>query len=137
MQITVAIASYMESIYILCLYTVPETSIKVSVTSSKSIMDIILYLNPQLLKLNIKLLEPLLNQNGILTEEERQYLQLPVTNHDKIQYLLMHLECKDIETQKDFIKAIYQSSQQSGGRMHCKIIKLFEKNGVKVCEENL
>ena len=137
MQITVAIASYMESIYILCLYTVPETSIKVSVTSNKSIMKIILSLNPQLLKLDIELLKPFLNQNGILTEEERQHLQLSGINNDKIQYLLVHLERKDSETQKDFIKAIYQSSQQSGGRMHCEIIKLFEKNGVKVCEENL
>ena len=96
-------------------------------------MDILFSLNPQLQKLNIELLIPYLNQYHVLTSEEREDLQINKPNNAKVQSLLNYLERKADDEQKDFIKAIYQSSLQPGGGMHCEIIKLLKENGI-ICE---
>ena len=99
-------------------------------------MDILFSLNPHLQKLNIELLIPYLNQYHVLTPGEREDLQIDKPNSTKVQSLLNYLDRKTDDEQKDVIKAIYQSSLQSGGGMHCKIIKLLKENGI-ICEQNL
>ena len=117
---------------------VSANQIEVSVTDSKNIMDIILTLNPQLQKLDIQLLEPYLNQYDVLTPNNRQYLQLDkYTNIEKMQYLVTQLESKAEEAQKGFIKAIYESSQESGGGKHREIIKLFQDKGITVTPQGM
>lgn len=100
-------------------------------------MDIILTLNHHLLKLDIQLLKPYLNEFDVLTLHDRQYLQLDKTDSEKIQYLVTQLESKADEAQKGFIKAIYKSSQEPGGGKHREIIKLFQDEGITVTPQGM
>ena len=123
---------------VIFMFYVSANQIEVSVTDSKNIMDIILTLNPQLQKLDTQLLEPYLNQYDVLTPNDRQYLQLDkCTNIEKMQHLVTQLESKDDEAQKGFIKAIYKSSQESGGGKHREIIKLFQDKGITVTPQGM
>ena len=110
----------------------PEIHIEVWVPENIKIMDILNSLHPQLVEfLDITLLVSYLSQNHVLTLNERQHLLLPsYTPIEKIQKLLLQLESKDDEEQKNFIKAIYESSKQQGGGNHHKIIKLFQRKGI-------
>ena len=121
----------------LFMFYVSANQIEVSVTDNKNILDIILTLNPQLQKLDTQLLEPYLNQYDVLTPNDRQHLQLDKTNIEKMQYLVTQLESKDDEAQKGFIKAIYESSQESGGGKHREIIKLFQDKGITVTPQGM
>ena len=100
-------------------------------TPSPSLMDIIYQLNPQMIKyINMVSLIPFLNKYGILTSEERFYLN---NNHksptEKVNYLLQYLESKNEETVKDFLKALKEASEHSG---HTELCRLLREKGVKI-----
>ena len=100
-------------------------------TPSPSLMDIIYQLNPQMIKyINMVSLIPFLNKYGILTSEERFYLN---NNHksptEKVNYLLQYLESKGEETVKNFLKALKEASEHSG---HTELCRLLREKGVKI-----
>lgn len=101
------------------------------ITPTSSLMDIIYQLNPQMIKyINMVSLIPYLNKYGILTAEERHYLN---NNHksptEKVNYLLQYLESKGEETVKNFLKALKEAGEHSG---HTELCRLLRERGVKI-----
>ena len=100
-------------------------------TQTPSLMDIIYQLNPQMIKyINMVSLIPYLNKYGILTSEERFYLN---NNHksptEKVNYLLTYLESKDEKTVKSFLKALKEAREHSG---HTELCRLLRERGVEI-----
>ena len=96
-----------------------------------SLMDIIYQLNPQMIKyINMVSLIPYLNKYGILTQEERFYLN---NNHksptEKVNFLLTYLESKNEETVRNFLKAIKEAREHSG---HTELCRLLRERGIEI-----
>lgn len=101
-------------------------------------MDIVNNKNPELQELiNIGELLPHLIKYHILTNDEREHLEPSFlsTNNTKVRYLLSKLGSKGEKGQKNFVKAIYESSKKRGNTGHCEIIELFKNGGIIVREE--
>ena len=101
------------------------------ITPTSSLMDIIYQLYPQMIQyINMVSLIPYLNKYGILTAEERHYLN---NNHksptEKVNYLLQYLESKNEETVKNFLKALKEAREHSG---HTELCRLLREKGVKI-----
>ena len=100
-------------------------------------MDIVKKLNPELRRLiDIKELLPYLIKYHFLTKDETEHLEpeFKSTNSEKVQYLLSKLDSKGEMGQKNFVKALYESSKEEGNTGHCEIIELFENKGISVNE---
>ena len=110
--------------------------IQVSNNGTKSILDMITKMNPNLGQLiNITELLPYLIKYGILTKDEREKLELECkTNRKKIQDLLSLLNYKGEVGHTNFIIAIYESSKIQGNSGHCEIIELFKSEGISIIE---
>lgn len=96
-----------------------------------STMDIIYQLNPQMNKyINMVSLIPYLNKYGILTSEERFYLN---NSHksptEKVNYLLQYLEGKGDTTVQKFLSALKEASEHSG---HVELCRMLRQRGVKM-----
>lgn len=94
-------------------------------------MDIIYQLNPQMNKyINMVSLVPYLNKYGILTSEERFYLNSNSKSPtEKVNYLLQYLESKGEETIKKFLQALKEASEHTG---HIELCRLLRERGVEI-----
>ena len=101
------------------------------VVNTPSTMDIIYQLNPQMNKyINMVSLIPYLNKYGILTSEERFYLNNSSKSpSEKVNYLLQYLERKGEETVQKFLKALKDEREHSG---HVELCRLLKQAGVKL-----
>ena len=100
-------------------------------------MEIVNSKNPELQKLiTIGELLPHLIKYRILTNDEREHLEpdFQSTNSTKVRYLLSKLDSKGEIGQKDFVKAIYESSKKEGNTGHREIIELFKNGGIELRE---
>lgn len=94
-------------------------------------MDIIYQLNPQMNKyINMVSLIPYLNKYGILTSEERFYLNNNSKSPtEKVNYLLQYLEHKGEETVQKFLQALKDEREHSG---HVELCRLLKQAGAKM-----
>ena len=108
---------------------------QVSNNGTKSILDMITELNPNLQQhIDITELWPYLIKHRILTRNERQNLKLKSSESEKIQDLLSLLDHKGELGHTNFIKAIYESSKIPENSGHCEIIELFKSEGISIIE---
>jgi len=98
---------------------------------AKSIMDIIYQLNPQMIKyINMVSLIPYLNKYGILTSEERFYLNSSSKSPtEKVNFLLQYLESKSDDTVLKFLKALKDAREHTG---HIELCRLLKDKGVEI-----
>ena len=84
-------------------------------------MIAIYQLNPQMIRyINMVSSIPYLNKYGILTQEERFYLNNNRKSPtEKVNFLLTYLESKNEETVKNFLKAIKEAREHSGHTELC------------------
>ena len=94
-------------------------------------MDIIYQLNPQMNKyINMVSLIPYLNKHGILTSDERFYLNNSSKSpSEKVTFLLQYLERKGEETVQKFLQALKEEREHSG---HTELCRLLKQRGVKM-----
>lgn len=98
-------------------------------------MDIINELAPNFEEhMDVEQLLPYLIKYNVLARHEKQQLRLMEhTNCRKVQDLLSMLEQKNTKGQEDFIKALYESSQEQGsGGGHHKLIELLQNKGITI-----
>ena len=115
-----------------------ETAIQISITGERSIQDVIENWNPKLqnhITIQTDFLSYLIKYK-VLTKEEQQYLEpnFPVTESVKIRKLLSCLDSKSDEGQKNFVRALYESSKKPGYTGHVAIIELFKSEGILIDE---
>ena len=93
-----------------------------------STMEILYTLNPELEKyIDLVTLLPYMNRYGILTPEERRFLNNESNQH-RVSKLLGFLEKKNPETINNFVKAI---SEEPNHRGHKELCRLLKERGIK------
>ena len=114
-----------------------KTEIKVLINGDKTILEIVDKTSPELHKLiNIQQLFLHLIKYNILAQNEREHLgpKSTSTNFEKVQHLLSILISKGQEGQKNFLKALYESSKEEENTGHREIIEWFKKEGIDINE---
>ena len=103
-------------------------------------MEVIDELYPKLQEhINVQCLLSYLHKYNVLDSNENQRLMLIIlTPIEKAQKLLEMLRSKSPEGQENFVKALYESSQELGSSSgHHKIIQLFLTNGITIRQDYL
>ena len=118
-----------------------ETEIQISITGERSIQDVIENWNPKLqdhITIQTDFLSCLIKYK-VLTKQEQEYLEpdFLVTKSEKIRKLLSCLDSKSDEGQKNFVRALYESSKKPGYTGHVTIIDLFKSEGILIDEVTL
>ena len=118
-----------------------ETEIQISIMGERSIQDVIENWNPKLqnhITIQTDFLSCLIKYK-VLTKQEQEYLEpdFPVTKSEKIRKLLSCLDSKSDEGQKNFVRALYESSKKPGYTGHVTIIDLFKSEGILIDEVTL
>lgn len=123
----------------LCIYVMldEEESIEAPTANDLSIiMGIIYSLHPEMKKqIKMEKLLPYLMRYKILTGDEENKLGKPFdSNTEKVQCLLSVMEGKGPEGEENFIKALYESSKESGNTGHKKLIEALSDKGIDINE---
>ena len=88
-----------------------------------STMEILYTLNPELEQyIDLVTLLPYMNRYGIVTPEERRFLNNE-SNQQRVSKLLGYLEKKNPETINGFVKAISEEPNHKGHKQLCKLLK--------------
>ena len=114
-----------------------KTTIQISTSDNQTIMDIIYTMQPEIEELiNMEKLFGYLMKYKLLTKHEEQQVgpTSRETNIQKIRHLLSALERKGPEGEKNFIKALYESTKEAGNTGHHEIIRKLHDNGVIITE---
>jgi len=109
---------------------------EVSMKSGTCIIEALNFVQPDMNRLIVMAqLLPYLVKFVVVTFDEVQKLQLKyLTNSEKVQELSVMLVSKSPEGKKDFIKALYESSQNPGNSGHKKLITKLQQKGVMISE---
>ena len=101
-----------------------DACVDISSNTCGSVMDVLYQLNPELNEhVNMNSLIPYMNKYGILTRNERFYLNdLTKSPSDKVTYLLNVLDLKDDKTVRNFVKALKEEKQHPGHLVLCSLL---------------
>ena len=118
------------------IYNAGETQkqLEVSINGSKTLMEIINRKNVEMEKyIQIDELIKYLKRYSLLATNEEQTLGLShYTSTEKIRYLLRILQSKGPDGEKDFVRALYDSGNDSNIRGHKHLAELLERDGVDI-----
>ena len=101
-----------------------DACVDISNNTCSSVMDVLYQLNPELNEhVNMNSLIPYMNKYGILTKNERFYLNDSTKSpSDKVTYVLGVLELKDDKTIRNFVKALKEEKQHPGHSVLCSLL---------------